>query len=82
MLSCGVVSSGAWLRWSWQRCLCWALFYCETEGVPNIIFSEHKLLAVHRLAFHKAYAKRVYVVCSVPRIATAATSHRSAPRPF
>ena len=40
------------------KSLCWALFYCKTQGIPNINFSEHELLAVPRLVFQKVYAKK------------------------
>ena len=50
------------------KSLCQALFYCKTQGIPNIHFCEHKLLVAPRLAFQEGYAKQVYVVFSVPNL--------------
>ena len=57
-------------RFSGPKKFMLGLFYCKTQGIPNINFSEHELLAVARLAFQKVYAKKVYVVFSVPKCIT------------
>ena len=45
--------------------LCQALLYWKTQGIPNINFSEHKILAAPRLAFQKFMLKKFMLIFSV-----------------